>query len=506
MVIGSGMGGMSCAAALARSGQRVLLLEQHLVPGGFTHMFGRKQFRWDVGVHAIGEMRPRDLPRRVLDWLGKQRVQFEALGDPYDRFRFPDGFEIGFAADPRSFQRDLVATFPEDQAAIDQYLRWVRRASKAAVSFFAYRSMPQWVERWGGRVQGCLRRDWWALTTGEVMDRLGIEGKLRCVLGAQWGYIGEVPSDSSFAAQALIHTHFRHGAWFPVGGAKAFAAALLATVEEAGGATLVRAEVERILVQGGRAVGVRMADGSEIRAQRVVSAAGAKTTIGRLLDEEWQQSEWARSITALPDSPAYLCLNLGFAGDLSATEAARANLWLFEEWRDDQREWQAQDPAALAPILYLSFPSYKDPTHQPGAEQFHTGECITFVPWDLFQRWRGSAYGDRGEDYLALKNELKERLLAQLRRHVPALMERVVFSELSTPLSASHFARAHQGAIYGLAAVPARYRNLHLRTRTPIKRLYLSGVDAASLGVVGAMMSGVLTAATIRPRLYRRLI
>ena len=96
IVIGSGMGGMACAAALAKYGRRVLVLEQHYIPGGFTHMFSRKGYHWDVGVHAMGEMRAEDVPGRLLRWLTNNQVKMQSLGSPYDRFYFPDNFYIEF--------------------------------------------------------------------------------------------------------------------------------------------------------------------------------------------------------------------------------------------------------------------------------------------------------------------------------------------------------------------------------------------------------------------------
>ena len=101
IVIGSGMGGMTCAAALAKHGRRVLVLEQHYLPGGFSHMFARKGFEWDVGVHAIGEMRPGDVPFKMLDWLtGKTSARIGdrliTIGETDGRFNIGHGFRINF--------------------------------------------------------------------------------------------------------------------------------------------------------------------------------------------------------------------------------------------------------------------------------------------------------------------------------------------------------------------------------------------------------------------------
>ena len=111
VVIGSGMGGMTTTAALAKLGERVLVLEQHYVPGGFTHTFSRKGYTWDVGVHAVGEVTKHSLPGRVLAWLTDDRLQWASLGPVYDEFHFPGGFRIDFPDNPQQFRDNLVKRF-----------------------------------------------------------------------------------------------------------------------------------------------------------------------------------------------------------------------------------------------------------------------------------------------------------------------------------------------------------------------------------------------------------
>lgn len=84
-------------------------------------------------------------------------------------------------------------------------------------------------------------------------------------------------------------------------------------------------------------------------------------------------------------------------------------------------------------------------------------------------------------------------------------MERFVFAELSTPLSTAHYTEAINGAIYGLESTPQRFACAALRTRTPIKQFYLTGADIAGFGLSGGMMGGVLTAASIDPKIYLKL-
>jgi all-trans-retinol 13,14-reductase len=506
IVIGSGMGGMACASALSKFGRKVLVLEQHYIPGGFTHMFGRKGYKWDVGVHAVGEMGEKDLPRKMLDWLTGGQVEMIPLGDPFDRFWFDDGFVWELPDSEAEYKKRLKDSFPEQSAALEAYFRLVKKAVKSAMSFFAFKSLPKGLEKAGNAVKHTFGRDWWATTTSEALDMAGIKGKLRTILTLHWGYYGSIPDESSFAIHALTHSHFWNGAYYPRGGAKSIAAAMLGVVIDAGGACLTRAEVTEVVVENNKAVGVRMANGREFRAKKIVSAAGAKNTVNYLLPDPWRSSDWAAEIRALESSPPYVCLNMGFNGDICEAGASPANLWLFHTWDNNQQYWDLEKEGEDPHILYCSFPSLKDPDHDPGPLQKHTGEAITFLPWEFFHQWQDTLWGKRGDTYDELKDQIEERILATLRRRIPDIMEHLVFYELSTPLSAQFFTKADQGAIYGLKADPRRFTCAALRTRTPLKNFLMTGVDVASLGVVGAMTSGMLTATALEKRVYLQLI
>lgn len=505
IVIGSGMGGMSCAASLARTGKKVLLLEQHYIPGGYTHMFARKGFHWDAGIHAIGEMRPGKVPYEVLDWMGRGQVKWESLGDPFDVFWFSDGFKWGLPSTRKAYFDQLYEHFPEQSDALDRYFQQVREATKGALYFLGGKSLGKALSSTVQSIVNRKGREFWSKTTSEVMDECGITGKLRTILTLHWGYYGSIPDESCFSLHALTHAHFWNGAYYPVGGSKSIASALLGTIIDAGGKILTKASVSELVLDGKRATGVRTQEGRKFHASIVVSAAGAKNTVNSILPEPWKSSDWAEKIRSVGSSPPYICMNIGFEGDIAKAGATKSNLWLMDTWENNQTHWDMEkdeDPH----ILYCSFPSLKDPEYDPGRKQKHTGEAITFLDWSVFKKWEASMHGQREDEYEALKKKIEDRILRCLRKNLPELMDLMVHHELSTPITAHHFVRADQGAIYGLEATPERFGTEELRTRTPIKRFYMAGGDVASLGVVGAMMSGVLAAASIDWRIYKRLI
>jgi all-trans-retinol 13,14-reductase len=151
-------------------------------------------------------------------------------------------------------------------------------------------------------------------------------------------------------------------------------------------------------------------------------------------------------------------------------------------------------------MTYISFPSAKDPDFERRHPGHATIEALTVAPFARFASWADTRWHKRGEDYDALKQQLTDRLLEQVYRHVPSARGHVVHAELSTPLSTRHFANYAEGEIYGLDHTPARFLERGLRPRTAVGGLFLTGQDVTSAGVAGAMMGGAVAASAILGR------
>jgi len=205
------------------------------------------------------------------------------------------------------------------------------------------------------------------------------------------------------------------------------------------------------------------------------------------------------NVTALRPGLSYLSLYLGFDGDIGAAGATSANVWIYES-DDVGRVWQA--PAyADAPGLFVSFPSLKDPTHTGK----HTAEVLALCDAKPFNAWLHLPVGERPKEYLGLKARIEERMLAQFRRHFPALAPMLRIHELLTPVAQRHFVRSPDGAMYGIEMSARRLGSDALDVRTLVSGLLLAGQDVSGPGVQTACMSGLMAAAAIEPSLLKRL-
>jgi all-trans-retinol 13,14-reductase len=492
IVIGSGIGGLVAAAGLARlANRRVLVLERHARIGGYTHTFTRPGYEWDVGVHSVGAVGERGALRSLFDTLTDGRLRWAPLPDVYDRVEI-GGVGYDFVAGRERFSRTLLQSFPGAQAVLREYVKLVVSTARRWQASLL-RQEPVSRPRLEGQVFSPSTGDPLQRTTLEVLRSLTSDERLIAVLTGQYGDYGLPPSRSAFAFHAGVVEHYLDGGFYPVGGGSQLAATLAPAIEDAGGHLATLAEVDSLLVEDGAVVGVRLVGGEAVRAPVVISDAGLRNTLHRLVPEAHRPSEWLEHLAHVGPSTPHLCLYLGFRDTDEALGLTGTNLWCYPDGHHDEHvERFARDPDAPFPMLFFSFSSAKDPDFARRHPGRATMEVVTMARWEWFAPWAQTRWRRRGEDYEALKRRFTERLLEAVYARLPQVRGRVDHAELSTPLSTAHFSGHPTGEMYGLDASPARLR-LGATAKTPLPGLYLTGADIAASGVGGAAFGGLLT-------------
>jgi len=482
----------------------VLVLERHYTAGGFTHVFRRPGYEWDAGVHYIGQAADPVSPvRAAFDHITEGRLGWNPMPDVYDRITVGDR-TYDFPAGLERFRAEIGDAFPGERKAIDRYLAAVTATARASGRYFAEKAIHGPLARLIGPLlrAGFLR--YASRTTAQVLGQFTRNPELIAVLTGQWGDYGLPPGQSSFGAHAIVANHYFGGAAYPVGGASEIAASIAPAIERAGGEIVHSACVSEILMDQGRrrAIGVRMADGRELRARTVISDTGAHNTFARLLPEGLAACAGiVEELNGVPPSVAHVCLYVGVKRDPEASDFEATNRWIYTDPDHDGNFARfAADPCGDWPCLFMSFPSAKDPTFGQRYPGRSTIEVIAPVPYAAFARWADTRWKRRGPEYDEFKQVLAARLQADLERHVPAVRGRIDYAEVSTPLSTRHFANYGRGEIYGLSATPARFGLRSLGARTPVRNLFLTGADTCTSGVAGALFGGAITASAVLGR------
>jgi all-trans-retinol 13,14-reductase len=367
-------------------------------------------------------------------------------------------------------------------------------------TFTLQRTLPPWAAALAGPLLRSRLPRTFQRTTWEVLSELTSDPELIAVLTGQWGDLGLPPRRSSFVIQALIARHYMHGGFYPVGGAWRIAEAILPRIGATGGEVFTYARVDEVLLRDGRVSGVRMADGHEIACGTVISSAGAINTFNRLLPAKTAQEHgYERLLATVKPSIGHLGVYIGLQKSAQELGLPQTNYWIYPGGNDYDGALDRfmQDPHGPFPVVYISFPSAKDPSFAERYPGRATIEIVAPAPYEIFSKWEGSTWGKRGDDYDALKQAYGERLLEHLYDKVPQVRGEIDYWEVSTPLSMQHFCGYGRGELYGLDHDPQRMQQGWLQPRTRIKGLWLTGQDVMSCGVAGAMMGGMASAAAI---------
>ena len=517
-IIGSGLGGLVAGATLARRGLRVALFESHSVAGGCATQFARgprsARYHFDVGLHYIGDCGADGAIPRILRGVGIDLDYVPMDQDGFDTLLFPD-LQFRIPAQVEVYRERLVALFPRERRGIDRYVRLLEQVMRAG------KRMDAKGGKMGLSDLFALGRDLYALgknqnrTIGAVLDDCVKDVRLRAVLLGQSGDYGLPPSKVSAFLHLGLAGHYFRGAYYPRGGGQVIADSLAREIERSGGTVHLRRGVDRILVEDGRAVGVRLearAGGAmrDVRARVVLSNADLRLTLERLVGLEHLPASWVARVPQLEMAAALFMTFLGVRADLTKLGMRATNYWQFDSYdMEGFYEGAGAGGADTSPIrsrgCYVTSATLKDP--QSAAHHAPAGvsnvEVMTIVPGHS-ARWHVSGddaaafrYKDNAP-YRALKATLEQQMVDRLERILPGTRDAIVYRESATPVSHQRFARATDGTGYGLAATPAQFMKNRPGYRGPLPDLYLCGASTrAGHGIVGAMMSGAQAARRI---------
>jgi all-trans-retinol 13,14-reductase len=498
IIIGSGMSGLTTAVLLAQHGKKVLVLEKHFKVGGFTHTFKRKKYEWDVGIHYIGEVHnKKSYSRRLFDRVTDGKLKWAKMDDNYDRIVFPDK-SYDFIAPQEKFIETLSTQFPGEEKALRAYVNLLHEQVKSGRGYFASKVLPKWLSPF---LRNSMTKQFFKhadKSTKEVLQQFTNNEKLIGVLAGQWGDHGLPPERSSFAMHAMVARHYLDGGNYPVGGSRMIGEYATDLIESLGGKIVVNAGVDELLVKRKKAIGVRLGNGDELFANKIISSAGLVNTVNTFLRNQPQVGQFKSKLKKVQPTESYVCLYMGLNKTAQELGLKTTNLWIYPGYDHDGNVTKyMNDSNEEFPVVYVSFPSAKDPDWDRNHSNCATMEAITFGRWDDYKDWVNKPWKKRGESYEEFKESISRKILDVVYQHVSQAEGAMDYYELSTPLSVRDMAHYPAGEMYGLDHTSERFHQNWLKPQTEIKNLFLTGQDVTTVGVTSALFSGLLTASSI---------
>jgi len=362
-IIGSGLGGLSAAVLLAKAGKRVIVLERHFRPGGFTHVFKRKKYEWDVGVHYVGQVNnDKSLMKRLFDIVTNNQLQWDDMGEIYDQAVI-GGKVFNFRKGEGNFKGDLKARFPNDHQAIDDYFALVNEALKYGGMYLGERTMPPLMSKTFGYFLRRKYNVYCKKTTYDTLKELTNNEDLIAVLCTQCGNYGLPPKQSSLAMHLTIAGHYIDGASYPRGGASEIFKTMSKNIVDNGGEIYVNAAVESIQIKKGKVSALKMEDGSFVEAEKYISNAGLFNTFNHLLNDSPKIRNQKSKVNDIGSSTSHICLYAGFKESDEVIGFPKYNQWLYKSINASEDIGVfMNDPSTEYPLMYLSFPSAKNST------------------------------------------------------------------------------------------------------------------------------------------------
>ncbi|UCD83688.1 MAG: NAD(P)/FAD-dependent oxidoreductase [Deltaproteobacteria bacterium] len=508
IIIGSGIGGLTAGAYLAREGVKVLICEMHSQPGGYLTSFKRQGYTFDGGIQGLqdGGM----LLAMVKDLGLKDRIEFHKCKYAVAGSDF--FLPIDKVSDVVTFYDNLKRVFPEQVPGLDHISREAEAYCKLMFSFnqipnpmYAswgefFREFPGWYRKHKSSLKpaGDFIRN--MRTPMEEYFQRHVDHPDLLRLLNQLSYSG---SPVSFA---LIFITFLMDYYYPGGGVQSFSDLLAECITENGGQIRYRTLIEEIIMEKGRARGVKTAGGEVIRAPFIISNSDARRTYLKMLPAEAVPESYRQGIQRAGLSEAFFTIFLGV--DIPPEEIDTRGCSHIVYWPDykgiEIERYHTGDESIYdnAPVV-VNCNSISDPSLAPKGKSSMTIQTVAFA--DFADNW-GTENGKRTPRYKELKERVTDKLIATAEDIVPGLSKRIEVRFSGTPLTFQRYTLNSGGSSLGWNCHPEKGFNGGWKVFTgfspPVKSLYHVGHWTMS---PGGTPSGYMTGKIVSNIVSKRL-
>ncbi len=447
IVIGSGIGGLTCGAFLARAGQKVLVLEKHTRIGGYAHPFKRRGYTFESAIHCV-PMAAHGLVRHVLRLLGvDERIKTIELPEMY-HVETPL-LSLTMPSRREEIVDSLKRTFPHERNAIDRLLTDMtefHRVLERPVFDFEETFVPEdatFASRYHNR------------SYEEYLARFLTDERLRFFMGAQWPYGGATPESGPVLFYVLMFMlHYLEGSHSVEGGFASLADALAHAITSRGGEVKTRSLVTELEVRDQEVAAVRCDRGERYEGRMFVSNISPYIIHNRLLPEHAQSKRWLKRLSNLRPSVSSLSIYLGLKPRFWSVPR-HITFWFGHT--DSRRIYSnilQNNKRDIDHLIFLKSPS-------PGDHPTLT--IMNFTQKSFSNNWKDD------------KMKLAEAVLSRAEEIYPGLRDNIEVMEVGSPSTFERYTANTEGALYGFESTSDMYGEAKMPISTHIRNLFQTG-------------------------------
>ncbi|MDR2449737.1 MAG: NAD(P)/FAD-dependent oxidoreductase [Prevotellaceae bacterium] len=474
IIIGSGLGGLTCGYILAKNGYRVSLLEKNAQLGGCLYVFARNGARFETGMHYIGSMEPGQNLHTFFNYLSLlpdvklhplDSMAYDVISLSGERFNFANGQE--------HFIETLAQRFPGERNNLQNYYRIMETVAD---------NSPLYRLRWNNALN-LLNPDYIKRSASDFIASTINHPLLQQVVAGNVPLYAGVEGKTSFYIHAFINHFYNQSACRIVGGSAAIARSLVRSIRAMGGSVHASSPVAAIHCNQTQAVGVTLKNGEEIRGDYVISAIHPLRTI-ELLETPLIRKSYRDRILNLKNTPSNFTVYIQFKKN--KRPYLNSNFYHYNGNRVYGCENYTPHDWPKG-FLYMH--------HCPSAspQYAETAVVLSYMNFEEVSRWKGTSVGRRGAGYEDFKRQKAERLLDDLEKQIPGTRADIAQYYTSTPLTYLDYTGTENGSMYGrLRDCSEPVQNV-VSQRTRIPNLFLTGQNTNSHGALGVIIGAILT-------------
>ena len=489
IIIGGGLGGLTAGAMLTKHGKKVLLLEQHYIPGGCATTFKRKDYIMEVGLHELDGLDEKDSKQEIFKFLEiDKHINFLPAAELY-RYKSKDT-DFVFPHGVDEIVNALIEKFPEEEIGIRNYVKFMD-------------SVLSEISR--------LPEEWWkkillfpfmpllyknvvkASTTnlGDWLDKHINSDELKLILLGNLVYYHDDPySMSLFYYIAAQSSYMNGGGHFIQGGSQQLSNYLAKVIEDNGGQVLLGKKATRILVDGGKANGVVYKDSfnnelSEVtvNSDRIIANLAIPLVVDLLPDIE--SKKLSNKIKDLETACSLISVYIGFKKAPKLLGNRHYSTILVGDDVKSIADFNANCNASWEDRNF-AFVDYSqvDSRLAPEGKGFGAICAADYLSnWDKLDE----------DSYAKKKEEVAQVFIKRLEKLIPGISEQVEYYEVGTPKTIQRYILSPDGTAYGFAQTPKQAGNKRIPLKSPVKNLYFAGAwTFPGGGFTGAILSGFL--------------